>query len=98
TGGPTGFSIRVPDPERQTAGWVGMMVKDGEPTLIALRLRLEDGEIVEAEHLTTSIRPENLARLQAPRRGLLEEIAPSDRLGHDRLIEIGASYYDALDA
>lgn len=97
TGGPTGFAIRVPDADRQTAGWLGMMVKEGKPTLVALRLRLEDGEIVEAEHLTTAVSAENLARLQTPRRGLLSEIAPGDRLGHDRLIEIGASYYDALD-
>ena len=97
TGGPTGFSIGVPDPDRQTAGWLGMLLTEGKPTLVAVRLKLEDGEIVEAEHLTTAVSAENLARLQRPRPGLLNEISPADRLGHDRLIEIGASYYDALD-
>jgi hypothetical protein len=97
TSGASGFSIHVPDVERQAAGWMGVMGRNGEPVLVALRLKLEDGKIVEAEHLTAAIRPENLARLQAPRPGLVSEVPQADRLAHDRLIEIGASYYDALD-
>lgn len=97
TGGPTGFSIHVPDPGQQTAGWMGMMVKGGQPVMVALRLKLEGGEVVEAEHLTTPISPENLARVQVPRPGLVSEVSALERLGHDRLIEIGASYYDAVD-
>lgn len=97
SGGATRFSVHVPDPQNQTAGWIGMMSIKGEPALVAIRLKLEDGKIVEAEHLVTSVRPENLARLATPRPGLTASVPADSRLPHDRLISIGASYYDAID-
>ena len=97
SGGASAFSIHVPDAHLQTAGWLGVMQRDGEPVLVAIRLKLEDGEIAEAEHLTTSIRPEMLAQFDRPRAGLVGEVPADARLPHDRLIAIGASYYDALD-
>ncbi len=71
--------------------------KTEQPALIALRLKLEDGEIVEAEHLTTGLR--DMAPFDALRSGLRldSEIPPADRKPHAELIEIGESYYDALD-
>lgn len=94
---PTSFSIHVPDPQLQTAGWLGMMERGGQPVLVAIRLKLDDGRIVEAEHLTTTIRPENMSRLQAPRPGLLAQVPAAERKRHDDLIKLGVSYYDALD-
>ncbi len=97
TAGPTTFSIHVPDERNQTAGWMGMMEKEGEPVLVALRLKLQDGRITEAEHLTTGIQEANMERMQTPRPGLLAEVPADARLPHDELIRIAASYYDALD-
>jgi hypothetical protein len=97
SGGATAFSLHVPDPANQTAGWLGMMQSKGEPVLVAIRLKLKDGKIVEAEHLVTSVRKEEMARMQTPRPGLLADVPAANRLPHDTLIRIGASYYDALD-
>ncbi len=97
TGGATAFSLHVPDAENQTAGWLGMIENKGEPAMVAIRLKLEDGKIVEAEHLVTTIRPEQMERVQTLRAGLLTEIPVASRMPHDDLISIGASYYDALD-
>lgn len=97
TAGPTGFSVHVPDEINQTAGWLGMMERGGEPVLVALRLKFDDGEIVAAEHLTTSVQEANLVRLQTPRPGLVSEVPARARLPHEELVRIGASYYDALD-
>lgn len=97
TGGPGAFAIHVPDPVRQSAGWIGMMERGEEPLLVAIRLQLEGGKIVEAEHLTTTIRPENLTRLRTIRPGFLLEIPEGQRLDPGRLIDIAESYYDALD-
>ncbi|HWJ70478.1 MAG TPA: hypothetical protein VNS79_10575 [Sphingobium sp.] len=97
TGGATRFSIHVPDAQNQTVGWLGMMESKGEPTMVAIRLRLKDGRIVEAEHLTTGIRKEMMERVQTPRAGLVTPVPQDRRLPHDELIRIGASYYDALD-
>ena len=99
TGKGTDFSVIVPDEANQTAGWLGMVERDGKPAVVAVRLKLDPrGSIVEAEHLYAEISAEpQFANLQTVRPGLLAEVPEANRLSHDELIRIGASYYDALD-
>jgi hypothetical protein len=104
TGKGTDFSVVVPDEQRQTAGWIGMVERDGEPTIVAVRLKLDPrGSIVEAEHLYAAINTETplgqsqLANLQTVRPGLLAEVPEANRKSGDELIEIGKTYYPALD-
>lgn len=104
TGKGSDFSVIVPDETNQTAGWIGMVEREGKPAIVAVRLKLDPrGSIVEAEHLHAEIDPASpmgesqLANLQTARPGLLAEVPEADRLPHDELIRIGASYYDALD-
>lgn len=97
TGGPTDFAIYVPDPVLQSAGWMGVVERDDEPVLLALRLAIEGGEITEAEHLIAAPAGGNMERLQKPRPGLVTEIPAGRRLSHKTLIVLGATYYDALD-
>src|SRR5690606_24162012 len=104
TGKGTDFSIVVPDEQRQTAGWLGMVERDGVPTIVAVRLKLDPrGSIVEAEHLyaaidsSTPLGESQLANLQAVRPGLLAEVPAESRKSGDELIAIGETYYPALD-
>jgi hypothetical protein len=99
--GPTSFAIYVPDVEQQQAGFMGVMQREGEngtePVLVAVRLELEDGNIAEAEHIVAGVDQNNMARLQTPRAGLTSEVPAASRKSHAELVEIGLSYYDALD-
>ncbi len=101
TSGPTSFALYVPDVEQQQAGFMGVMERAGqngnEPVLVAVRLKLDDGKITEAEHLIAGANQNNMQRLQMPRPGLLSEVPAGGRQSHDELVEIGLSYYDALD-
>ncbi len=98
TGPSTDFGVVVPDEINQTVGWLGMVERDGEPAVIALRLKLDPrGSVVEAEHLYSSVPEDRMNRFQSPRAGLTSEVAEGSRMGHDALIAMGASYYDALD-
>lgn len=97
TGGKTGFAISVPDPELQQAGWLGMIAQDGKPAMLALRLKFANGKIVEAEHLVAAPGANTAANVETVRPGLLAAIPAGQRLPHDQLIRIGASYYDSLD-
>lgn len=104
TGAATQFQVHVPDPVRETAGWLGMMQVDGKPTVVAIRLKLDkDGKIAQAEHLYAAIDDstprgkDQLANLQTPRPGLTSEVPEADRKSEADLLKIGASYYDALD-
>ena len=94
----TDFSVVIPDEENQTAGWIGMVEREGTPAIVALRLKLDPrGSIVEAEHLYASVSEENAANLVTPRPGLLAELAEDGRHSHETLIAIGETYYVALD-
>ena len=99
--GPSDFAIYVPDVMQQQAGFLGVMERQGDdgnqPILIAIRLKLDDGEISEAEHIIATVAGGNLDRLQTPRPGLLSEVPEDSRQDHDDLVSIGLSYYDALD-
>ena len=98
TAGPTQFQVHVPDEANETAGWLGMVERDGKPTMVAIRLKLDPrGSIVEAEHLYAEVGKPQQANTQAVRAGLVSEVPPASRKTHDELIRIGASYYDALD-
>ncbi len=98
TGGPTAFQIHVPDVTLQQAGWMGVIQDDGKPMMLALRLKVVNGKITQAEHLLAAPfggdKNPNIATL---RPGLVAQIPAGERLAHDKLIKIGATYYDALD-
>ena len=97
TGGPTSFQIHVPDPVLQQAGWIGVIQQDGKPMMWALRLKLVNGRIVQAEHLVAAPFGKDNPNIVTPRPGLVSEIPAAKRLPHDRLLAIGKTYYDALD-
>ncbi len=97
TSGPTAFKIYVPDVNQQEAGWLGLMQQDGKPVLVAVRLKLEDGKILQAEHIVASPGPGGLANLTRLRPGLTTDVPEAQRKSHDELAKIGLSYYDALD-
>jgi hypothetical protein len=96
------YRIYVPDP---TEGMIGVMTvidrrtRDGTlPAQVALRLRVVDGRITEAEHLIADIEsPEARARLQTPRPQLTAIVPDGERSTRAALARIAASYYDALD-
>lgn len=91
------FAIHVPDPELQQAGWLGLVENKGRPVILAVKLTLDGGLISQAEHLLTEPVGGNLDMFSQVRPGLQSEIAPEERIAHEELIRIGASYYDALD-
>lgn len=99
--GPTEFGVHVPDVVQQQAGFLGVMEREGEagsePVLIAIRLKLDGGEITEAEHIIAGVSPNNLSRLQTPRPGLVSEVPAGSRQDYGQLVRMGLSYYDALD-
>jgi hypothetical protein len=101
TGGPTAFRIYVPDVTLQQVGWIGVVQQDGKPMMLALRLKVENGKITQAEHLLAApLGPAGNSpnpNIAAPRPGLLAQIPAGQRLAHDRLLAIGKTYYDALD-
>ncbi len=94
---PTTFKIYVPDPVSEQVGFMCVMKENDKPIQLVVRLKLENGKIVEAEHLIArNLRETSLKNLQTPRPGLLAKVPPSDRVPRAEMLKIGASYYTAL--
>jgi hypothetical protein len=95
---PGTFSIVVPDEVAGQVGFLGVMGENGAPVLVALRLKLENGEISEAEHLIVrELTEEALANLVQPRPGLLSFVPPAQRVSRQAMLEMGQAYYVALN-
>jgi hypothetical protein len=97
SGGPSEFRVYAADPVAQQVAALVMMKENGNnDVLLAVRLRLQRGKIVEVEHQVVR---EGIitSNLQKPRPGLVEDVAPADRTPRDQMVDIGLSYYDALE-
>lgn len=96
---PGEFRIHVPDVTAQQVGFLGVMQAEGKPVMLALRLKLENGRISEAEHLVLgNIREAALeGHLKAPRKVFSMPVPMDYRDNRASLVRIGLTYYDALD-
>lgn len=99
---PTTFRIVVPDAAGQAVGFIVMMQEsvDGKqnPIEVGGRLKLENGRIVEAEHVVVhQLRDFSLKNLQKSRAPFAADVAEPYRDARGRLLYIGRRYYDALD-
>jgi hypothetical protein len=94
---PTNFRIYVPDPVSEEVGFMGVMQAEGQPTLLALRLRIRAGEIVAAEHLIAdNLTQDKMTNLQEPRKAFVTPVPPSERNSRADMIRIASMYYVAL--
>lgn len=98
SGGPTEFQVYAADPVVQQVACLVVMKENGnQDILLGIRLALRRGKISEAEHHV--VRQDmlySMQKLQKPRPGLVEDIAPEDRTPREQMLDIGLSYYDAL--
>jgi hypothetical protein len=96
---PATFRIVIPDPVSQAVGGIVVLGNGANATQLGFRLKLENGRIVEAEHLIQGTRgggPLN-ANLTTARPALALEVPFEYADSRGRLIHIAKSYYDALD-
>jgi hypothetical protein len=101
SGGPAEFQIFAADPEAQAAACLVVMKEKDKDIMLGARIRLENGKIIEAEHLIVrggGSMPMNFSQpnLQKARPGFAEDIPKAEQMKREDLVKIGLSYYDAL--
>lgn len=97
TGASTTYRIYVPDPVSRQVGFMGLIQTGDMSNQLALRLKVEDGKITEAEHyVARNVNANALANLQAPRPGLLAALPANKRIPRELMLIIAGSYYDAI--
>lgn len=94
---PTGFKIYVPDPGTGQIGFIGAMKEFDRPVQLALRLRVQNGRILEAEHVVArSLNAAGLKNLVSPRAAFAADVPASQRIARAEMLRIADSYYDSL--
>ena len=95
---PTGFRIYAIDVGAGQAGFYGVMKERDRPLIIALRLKVVNGQITEVEHvLARTLRADALKNLATPRPEFTTPLPPASRLPRQQMVNIADSYFEAIE-
>ncbi len=97
TGGTNDYKIYVADPVAGQVGFMGVIEDQGKPIQLAVRLRLENDQITEIDHMIWRIDgplPEGLLK---PRPGLVQKLDPAERVSREEMLKAANAYYDAIE-
>jgi hypothetical protein len=95
---PTSFKIVVADPVFGQVAEQARVKINGQDSLVAIRLKVDRGQIQQIEHLyTRGVDKTALPLLQTPRPGFVDDVPPSERTPRDVMIWAANSYFDALE-
>jgi hypothetical protein len=99
------YRLYVADPETGQVGFLGSIFEGGKPVLLALRLRIEDHVIAEAEMLVARPAPGTFFADAGPkldaarvRPQFLRTVPEAERMSRDDLIRVANSYFTGLAA
>lgn len=95
---PSGPRIYAVDVGAGQAGFYGVMQERNKPLLIALRLKVVNGQITEIEHvLARNLRADALTNLATPRPEFTTPVATNDHLPRQQMVNIADSYFEAIE-
>ena len=95
---PTSFKIYIADPiEGQVAEQARLKIQ-GKDALVAVRLKIDRGKIIEIEQLwDRNINEAAIPLLTTPRETLVNDVPVAQRSSREVLIRAANSYFDALE-
>jgi hypothetical protein len=93
------YKLYVADPQAGQAGFFGTIRESGTPAILALRLRVENGQISEIETLVArdETGAQRLEKLGSPHPVFLETLPPSERASREELIKTANTYFTGLE-
>lgn len=95
---PTDFRIYTGDPETGQVALQARLLIQGRSALVAIRLKVDRGQISEIEQLyDRNINDAAVALLTTPRPGLVTDIPAGERSSREALAYAANSYFDALE-
>lgn len=84
---PTTFKVYAVDPWSNQAGFYGVMKENDRPLIIALRLKVIDGEITEIGHiLARNMRADRMQNLITPRAAFLADVPAAERTSREDMM------------
>ncbi len=96
--GPTGFKIYVVDVGAGQVGFYGVMKERNRPLIVALRLKVVNGQITEIEHvLARNLRESAVKALAETRAEFVTPLPQANRLPRQQMVNIADSYFEAIE-
>jgi hypothetical protein len=95
---PTTFNLIAADPVQGQVSLQARLKIQGRDALVAVRLKIDRGQILEVEQLWhRNINAAAVPLLTTPRPTLVNDIPPAERLSREVLLRAANSYFDALE-
>lgn len=93
----TGFKYHVADPQSGQVAVGAVLNIEGRPALVAVRLKVERGKILEIEHMVVrDVAPEAMELLRKPVPLLTQEVPASERTSREIMVAAANAYFAAL--
>lgn len=94
------YDLKFADPAKGQVSWFGVIEEHGIPAIMALRLKIESGKIVEVEQIVTR-KVENspfpsIDTNVKPRQIMLADVPAGKRTPRDRMISLADGYFDTI--
>jgi hypothetical protein len=100
----TDYKIYIADPQGGAAAFIGVINdhnvpgQPDKPTILALRLKIVNRQITEAEAVTVrGVGANNLGNLKTPRPTIMETLPVSERRSREELIKVTNLYFDGIE-
>ena len=95
---PTSFKIYVADPVAGQVAYQARVKIQGQDALVAVRLRIDRGQILEIEQLwARPVDKTAIPLLTTPRETLVNDVPVAQRTSRELLLRAANSYFDALE-
>jgi hypothetical protein len=97
----TTYDLKSADPQAGQVSWFGVIEEHGVPAIMAVRLRLADGAIAEAETIVcrkVDLSPfPGIEGYTAPRPLMLADVPPAARRSRAEMISVANGYFDTIE-
>jgi hypothetical protein len=95
---PTGFKFYAVDVGAGQVAFYGVMKERDKPLILALRLKVNNGQITEIEHIVArNIRADAQKNLAMPRPEFVTTVPAANRLPRQQMVNIADSYFEAIE-
>ena len=92
------YKFYVSDLQSGQVGFVGTVKEHDKPVLMALRLKIVDRQITEAESIVArTINEKNLSNLRTAPPALSQPLPPPERVARQELVRLSNLYFDAIE-
>jgi len=92
------YRFFISDPQEGQVGFVGVVKEHDKPVLLALRLKVVNKQITEAESIVArTINEKNLANLKTAPKAFFEPLPASEKIPRQELVRLSNLYFDAIE-